>query len=126
VLCAPRQPLGTLWYTESSDAGMHFGPLEAVPISSDATVQLALADGGAVALVASSGANAPGQVFRSTDRGRGWDNVLSSPSPGPSGVTPWLGFEDDTTGRVTFGDTSLWSTDDAGATWSQEQVPSNL
>lgn len=123
VLCAPRLATGTLWYTESLDAGAHFGALEPVPVSAEATVQLALADNGAVALVASTAASQPSQVIRSSDGGRGWQDVLSAPTPATPPVEPWLGFEDAVTGRVSFGDTALWTTSDAGVTWTAEQVP---
>jgi hypothetical protein len=125
VLCRPRLVTGTLWFTESLDSGDHFGPLQPVPVESDVTVQLALADSGRVALVATTGAGST-QVIRSADGGQSWADVLSAPSPANQSATPWLGFEDETTGRVSFGDTLLWTTTDSGLTWTEEQVPASV
>lgn len=124
VLCTPRLVNGTLWYTESLDSGDNFGTLQPVPLDTGMTPELALADSGRVALVATIG-SASTEVIRSADGGRSWATVLAAPPPAMQGSVPWLGFEDETTGRVSFGDPQLWTTSDSGLTWTEEQVPTS-
>jgi photosystem II stability/assembly factor-like uncharacterized protein len=125
VLCEPRGATGTLWFTISADSGDTFGPLQPIPINAQAAVQLALANDGRVALVAAAGtASVPSQVVSSTDGGRTWASTLSTPPAAPDGSSPWFGFEDSTTGRVSFGGYSFWTTTDAGRTWTAQQIPS--
>jgi photosystem II stability/assembly factor-like uncharacterized protein len=127
VLCVPRFATTALWLTLSSDSGDHFGALQPVPVNAAAAAQLALADDGRIALVASAGGgSAPTQVIRSNDGGRTWAGVLSAPPATTQGVVPWFGFEDAATGRVSFGTPALWTTTDAGLTWSEEQVSSSM
>jgi photosystem II stability/assembly factor-like uncharacterized protein len=127
LLCEPRGGTGTLWFTMSVDSGDHFGPLQPIPINAQATVQLALANNGSVALVASTGtASEPCQVVSSTDGGRTWASTLSAPPAAYAGIGPWFGFEDSMTGRVSFGGYSFWTTTDAGRTWTAQQIPSPM
>jgi hypothetical protein len=113
VLCTPRQAgAGSQFTMTSTDSGHNFArgnvhalgraSATAVAAASAKTVLVSLADG----------------TYRSTDGGKQFVRLGTggTPAPGPS---RWLGFEDPRDARAVSADgRTIWTTHDAGATWS--------
>jgi hypothetical protein len=115
ALCQPRSFSFGLFVTTSFDAGTTFGSMLKLPLSAQAT-------GGAIA------AGSPGSIVVGARDGNAWLVTVSHDMGGTWRTTlshraavdlvVFLGFEDDRTGRVAFVGDRLWTTRDAGDTWT--------
>jgi photosystem II stability/assembly factor-like uncharacterized protein len=94
----------------SSDGGRSFTTWKPPPEAVDQRQPIAGADASTVFVVS------PGALYRGVDRGRSWTQVAADRT---SGTSAFLGFENPATGRWVTGDGSIiWTTNDAGATWT--------
>jgi photosystem II stability/assembly factor-like uncharacterized protein len=116
VLCAPRDGHQVHFTMTSTDGGGHFGStlhnlgsaISTVLGTASRSVQLVSMDA----------------LYLSTDGGNNWRRVDKLPGGGPLQAS-FIGFESDTVGRVlepdadaTFGASRVWTTTDAGRSWT--------
>ncbi|MDQ1721288.1 MAG: hypothetical protein QOI26_1022, partial [Pseudonocardiales bacterium] len=113
-LCAPRGGDGAKFTVTSTDGGAQF---TAAPASLGAAAGDVLGAASARTLLVSLD-----QLFRSTDAGRHWQRVDAG---GPAAAS-YIGFENSSVGRVlgvdgagTPDSDSVWTTADAGRTWTR-------
>lgn len=105
ALCTPRQQSqGWQFVTTSPAGGMHFTPGAEKALGAAQVSALAAASANTV-LVSSD------LTYRSTDGGRHFAKTAVGPAS-------WLGFESTTVGRAVTGDRTVWTTRDAGQTWT--------
>jgi len=102
-MCTPRGNVDQAFLVTSHDAGAVFGPHLPAPSGT----RLVAGSATALALGGRGGVNV------SHDGGVTWHETLQ----GTGGPT-FLGFEDATTARASFGNGTLYTTTDAGDTWS--------
>lgn len=114
-LCAPRGVGGARFTVTSTDGGAHF---VAAPASLGAAAGNVLGAASATTLLVSLD-----HLYRSTDAGRHWRRADES-GQGPAAAC-WTGFESSSVGRVlavdgpgTPASDTVWTTTDAGKTWS--------
>lgn len=108
VLCNPRQfGSGSEYVLTSKDAGTTFGPPMTIGTSTMGTIAA-----GSAANLAVAGFG----VSVSHDGGATWNMTLPL-QKNPTG-TDFLGFEDATTARASLGAGTLYTTTDAGGTWT--------
>lgn len=107
VLCATRQAPRRWFVATSADGGVSFtGQQGAIPA---ATAGVLAGDPTTVLVAGGIG------LSRSTDGGSSW-----VPVPGVTGEVAFVGFESDRVGRVvTGGGRTIWTTRDAGETWTK-------
>jgi len=114
-LCTPRDGNGAQFTVTSTDGGAHFA---AAPASLGAAGGTAFGAASATTLLASLD-----QLYRSTDGGKRWQPTRNG---GQAPVSAsYIGFESSSVGRVLGVDGSgssaaatVWTTTDAGASWS--------
>ncbi len=109
LLCTGRGDQSPQFTITSTDGGSTFHKgtttgLGAAPVS-------AIGAGSATTLLVSSDV-----TYRSTDGGQTWRRLTANGAAAPARAT-WIGFESTTTGRATDGRT-VWTTHDAGQTWT--------
>jgi photosystem II stability/assembly factor-like uncharacterized protein len=117
VLCTPRGgALAPQFTSTSTDAGATFHP-GAIGALGSAPVTAIGAASGSVLIVAD------GDTYRSTDSGASFARLAANGGSTP-GDAIWFGFETDTVGRaVSAGGSTIWTTRDAGLTWSKFTFP---
>jgi photosystem II stability/assembly factor-like uncharacterized protein len=114
VLCTPRQAgAGSQFTLTSTDSGRSFNhwnePLKG-PLRRASATALAAASAKTILVSLSDG------TYRSTDGGRSYVRLEGSSAPGS---VDWLGFENSHDARAVSADgRTIWTTHDAGATWS--------
>lgn len=112
VLCTTRQQPGRSFVATSTDAGQHFSAAVGTVPATQTT--LLTGDPATELVVAGTG------LSRSTNGGTSWQVV-----PAITGAVSWVGFESSTVGRA-VGDSGavIWTTDNAGVTWTPVTVSS--
>jgi photosystem II stability/assembly factor-like uncharacterized protein len=109
LICTGRGDQSPQFTITSTDGGRTFrtGDLQALGAAGIS----ALGAASAATLIVSSD-----DTYRSTDGGRTWRRLHANGGSGPA-LAHWIGFESATVGRATDGRT-IWTTRDAGLTWS--------
>jgi photosystem II stability/assembly factor-like uncharacterized protein len=116
VLCTPRGGTSPQFTSTSTDAGATFHPGTVGALGSAPVTAIGAASG-SVLLVAN------GDAYRSTDSGASFARLGANGGSTP-GDAIWFGFETDTVGRaVSEGGSTIWTTLDAGLTWSRFTFP---
>jgi photosystem II stability/assembly factor-like uncharacterized protein len=117
ALCQPRLHDRPISVTMSTNAGTTFGPPRALPLPPGAVGEAVAAGApGSIAVAALDGSRQ--QVLVSRDQGASWITTLTAVSDNGVAGVGFLGFEDVNTARVAFTGDRLWTTRDAGTTWS--------
>ncbi|MFY9588197.1 MAG: hypothetical protein WAT66_12160 [Actinomycetota bacterium] len=115
VVCKSRMSPQTRQFVMTSrDAGFSFGPRRALPRVSAEAISLATQSTIAVAVLRANRS----EVLVSRDGGRTWRMTLSVPG-GEVDTRFFLGFQNATTARAAFSGRSIWTTRDAGRTWTR-------
>jgi BNR/Asp-box repeat. len=105
VLCSARDQ-SRYFVATSTDGGAHFDAQSgSIPESAGGS----LAGDPATVL----GAGGSRQLAVSTNGGRSWTTA-----PGVTGNVTFVGFESNTVGRVVTGGNTIWTTRDAGQSWT--------
>jgi hypothetical protein len=119
VLCQSRAGAEAPFLLVSNDAGATFGTRHPLPVGANDSV-LSLATGSASSFLVSYAATASAHTLSSRD-GASWKNTLSiAVVAGTYPNASFLGFEDASTARAAFGSAFIWTTRDAGATWTKQ------
>jgi hypothetical protein len=121
VLCEPRVDEGTGFFViVSNDAGLLFGSREPIPT---AFGQQLAATSSSNLFVGNSGVSGQGsydyQLIRSRNGGATWTTVVNYRSQVEQTTGDYLGFEGPADGHWIAPSSTLWTTTDAGASWSQ-------
>jgi hypothetical protein len=115
VLCQSRMHSDVTFVRTSIDAGRTFGTRHTVPSGAGTTI----AAGSARTLLVTGIAGGRFQALVSRDGGQTWRATLSIPAREGDAGTWFADFQSARTARVAFGGPSIWTTRDAGATWSR-------
>jgi photosystem II stability/assembly factor-like uncharacterized protein len=116
ILCSSRLASNRIrpYLLNSSDSGATFGGRHPMPhVSANS-----LAAGSATVLASLGLVGSDSVVFISRDSGETWTiglRVKSAPAEG----SVYLGFQDEGTARAAFGTSDLWTTYDAGLSWTR-------
>jgi photosystem II stability/assembly factor-like uncharacterized protein len=119
ALC--RHPAGGTYIRTSSDAAAAFGDARSLPrgFSAPGAGGVAIAAGSPSSIVVVGfEVDASWILAVSRDGGGSWAQTLSGPLPQGDDSVTFLGFEDARTGRFAVTGDRLWTTRDAGDTWS--------
>lgn len=117
VLCVPRASGSAASFVmASSDAGATFGPHHPVGTATDSALTLAAGSPTNLAVAVWTGTDAVVDVTH--DGGLTWHSTVGTALANAAASNPLLRFEDATTARASFGDGTLYTTTDAGDTWS--------
>ena len=105
----------------STDHGATFGPRRDVPqtpLKTLGPIGAGTADDIAIAYADQEGSGA----LISNNGGSTWRVTLAPPAIHTTTYFPQIGWEDGRTARASFNTGSIWTTRDAGATWTQQTV----
>jgi photosystem II stability/assembly factor-like uncharacterized protein len=106
---------GRSFVVTSLNSGRSFGARRVLPAGAGVTIGVGSAQ--TLAVTAIRGNRFLALV--SGDGGRSWRVTLSLPAPDGDAGRFFLDFQSARTARVAFGGPTIWTTRDAGATWSR-------
>jgi len=125
ALCLPRATGPKPFVLISTDHGSHWSGRHPLPATAQSGNVLNLvAIGSPESLVAwvESGTNST--IITSLDGAKSWRSTLEVPVPADDRSEPFLEFQDDRVVRAFFGGNTIWTSRDAGRTWTATRVAS--
>jgi photosystem II stability/assembly factor-like uncharacterized protein len=129
MACAARIGPTPPFVLLSTDAGSSWSPRRPLPVEPERGIAGRVAAGSSRTLSAwvERELGLPTQrteIVTSRDGGRTWAVTLAVPRPTDPAYRPFLGYQDQRTGRAFYGGREIWTTRDGGRSWTSTRFAS--